>query len=269
MFRAQHSITEVLRDRSGAGILEGIGGITLFLIAVGALTFGIATNMQALTGIASKAERQAVVTALVGDEHATTWGTASQPTTKTITLPNGRTVPVTTWREDSAASTRLTAVTPVSADEDAVDCSGPSAVAKSGCLYASRVHAKDADELSPRTVIRKHPSMGGKATGTVDARVSTAQTLPQGATIASFTEPASTGSASILRYLIDADALPGGAEIVITQGANTLAVIPVDTGMHSYFGTINTAPGSQVRVSVTSGNVAVKSVFLYNVRSTP
>ena len=267
MFRslaAKRSVREVLAERTGSGVMEGLGGIALVLLTVGALALGVSSNMLALSTIATKAERHALVTSLVGDAHSVaTWGTPAAPNTTNVTLPNGHKVPVTTWREDTAVSTRFTAVTPISSDPGSPTCSGPSAVAKTGCLYSSRVHAKDLDELSPRASVRKHPSMGGKVIGTVDARVSTGTALPQGAVIARHTEKGAAGSTTVQRYLIEAHSLEAGAEIVVTQGDATLAKIPVDSEMHTYFGSLTAASNSPLQVTVSAGNVVVSSVFIY------
>lgn len=268
MFRDKRSLKELLTDRSGSGVLEGLGGIALLIIVLGVLAVGIASSMQAVTTISTKAERQALLTSLVGDEHSTTWGTPASPVTKMVALPNGHDVPVTTWREATPVSTRLTAVTPISADTDAADCSGPSALAKTGCVYSTRVHSKNMDELLPDTVVRKHPSMTGAPIGSVDTRVSTRTPLPQGATLTQFRPTAPTGSKAVLRYLIEVQPLDDAAEIVITQGDDTLATIPADSGTHSYFGTFTAATTSDVRVHVSAGNAIVNSVLLYTAGST-
>lgn len=260
------SIRQVLTDRAGAGVAEGIGGVVLVIIAVGALAAGVASNMQAITTIATKAERQTYVNALVGDEHATVWGTAAAPATATVTLPNGGTVPVTAWREDTAAGTRLTATAPISADADAADCSGPSAVAKTGCVYASRVHAKDMDEVAPRTLARHHPSIAGKV-GTVDSRVGTSTAIPQGASVASFRENDTAATSVLVRYLVEARAAEHGAELVIAQGTAVYARIPVGTTAGSYFGNVTVPANATVHLRVAAGNVTVSSVLVYHVQS--
>lgn len=268
MFRYPRSLREVLADRSGSGVVEGLGGIALLIIVIGALTAGIGSHVQAITAIAAKAERQSMVAALVGDEYSSTWGTPTTPKTATMTLPNGHQVPVTTWREETASSVRLTAVSPISAGTDAATCSGPSSVAKTGCTYASRVHAKDVDRLSPNAVARKHPGMTGPVVGTVDARVSTSASLPQGAAIAQFRPTAPAGQKAVLRYLLAAAPLDRDAEIAFIQNGDTLATVRVGPGTNSYFGTFTASTASNVTAQVSSGNAVVTSVFVYTAGST-
>lgn len=268
MFRdkaTRHSIREVLQDRAGS-IAEGLGGIVLIVMIIGSLAFGVTSNMQAVTAVATKAERQATISSLVGDQHSVPdWGTPEDPNTDTVTLPNGHEVEITTWREVTPVSVRLTAVSPISADIDAADCSGPSDIAKKGCIYSSRLHANDIDGITPRIILRKDPSMGSTPpVGTVDPRVSTANPIPQGYSIA-FGKDA---EATVWRYLVEAEGIEAGAEIEIRQGSKILAKFPVDTDMTNYFGTITVTPGSNVVASVTAGNIIIKSVLFYRAGST-
>lgn len=261
------STRQVLDDRSGSSIAEGLGGVALILMVVGALAFGVTTNVQAVSTIATKAERQALISSLVGDEHAVAnWGTPASPHSETVTLPNGHDVKITTWREVTPVSTRLTAVSPISADTDAADCSTPSAVAKSGCIYATRLHAKSLDGIAPHAIVRKDPSMGaGAPIGTVDARVGTASVLSQGQTIASGKDT----QAGAWRYLVEARSADSSAgEIEIRQGTKSLAKFPVSATEGGYYGTFNVPANTVITAVVTSGNVNVKTVFFYRAGGT-
>lgn len=269
MFRdtpRRRSIRQVLEDNAGSGVAEGLAGIALILIIVGSIGVGVTTDMGAVSTIAAKSERQALIGSLVGDRHAAvTWGTPADPHTQTVALPNGHDVSVTTWREDTSVSTRLTAVAPISAGADAADCTGPADVAKKGCIYASRLHAGDLDSLEPYAIVRKDPSMGATPpVGTVDSRVSTATSIPQGTDFAT----GSDDKATVWRYLVDARSLESSGEIRITQGTKTLAEFPVDATDNNYFGTFTVQLGVPVTATVTAGNVVVKTVFIYRAGST-
>ncbi|MFF2053699.1 hypothetical protein ACFVU2_19000 [Leifsonia sp. NPDC058194] len=269
MFRdtaSKRSIRQVLRDRTGSSIAEAIAGVALILVIAGALGMGATTDIGAISTMATKAERQALVTSLVGDVHAiSSWGTPSAPNTQTITLPNGHQVKVTTWRVDTAVSTTLTAVAPISSSADAADCSGPSALAKQGCIYASRLHADGLDGVEPYAIVRKDPTMGATApVGTVDPRVSTTTSIPQGTTFATGTDSVAT----VWRYLVTAHSTESNGEIQITQAGKVLALFPVDGTENNYFGTFTAQLNTPVTATVTSGNVIVKNVFIYRAGST-
>lgn len=268
MFRdtaSRRSIRDVLEDKTGTGVAEALGGIAIVMIAAATLTMGVASNLGATQNIATKAERQQLIAGLVGDKHeGATWGTPEAPSTETVTLPNGVDVRVTTWRETTPTSTRLTAVTPTTAGPDAADCTGPADVAKSGCVYASRVHAGDLDTIEPHAIIRKDPSTAATPVGTVDARVSTEQAVPQGTTFATGRDD----TAPVWRYLISARSLEGVGEVRITQAGKTLAQFPVETTTNNYFGTFTADLNVPVTATVTSGNVVVKTVFIYRAGST-
>lgn len=257
------TVREVLEDRTGS-IVEGLGGVLLIMLVIGSLALGVSTNMRAVTTVATKAERQQLISSLVGDEHAVTvWGTVQDPNTDTITLPNGREVTVTTWREDTPVSVRLTAVAPISAEMDAADCSGPADIAVRGCIYSSRLHAKDLDMLTPTTIVRKDASTLEAPVGMVDERVTTDTRLAQGSVVAQGVVTGPAGKTTAWRYLIEATADQIGAEITIVQGDRTLAKFPVDTTRQNYFGTLTAANSIPVEVRITSGNVLVQTVFLY------
>lgn len=269
MFRdiaSSRSIRQVLTDKTGAGIAEGLGGMAVIMIAATTLMLGVTTDMQAVQTIATKAERQALITGLVGDKHeGAAWGTPTAPSTAMVPLPNGTSVKVTTWREVTGVSTRLTAVTPISSGADAADCTGPASVAKSGCIYASRLHAGDLDTIEPHAIVRKDPSMGTKpAVGTVDSRVSTATAIPQSTTFASGQDDTATA----WRYLVTARSQEPRGEIRITQAGKTLAQFPVEAIDGNYFGTITADKNVPVSLTVTSGNVVVKTVYIYRAGST-
>jgi hypothetical protein len=262
---SKRSIGEVLQDKTGSGVVEGIAGLALVLIIAAAIGVGATTDLNAVSTVAAKAERQALLTSLVGDKHqGATWGTKAAPSTETITLPNGHDVKVTTWRESDSVSTRLTAVAPISSGTDAADCTGPSALAKQGCVYASRLHAGDLDTIEPHAIIRKDPSTASSPIGSVDARVSTATAIPQGDTVATGTDD----QATVWRYLVTARSLEANGEIRIWQAGKTVAVFPVDAADNNYFGTFTAQLNLPVKVLVTSGNVVVKTVYLYRAGST-
>jgi len=264
---SNRAIREVLGDRAGAGIAEGIAGVALVLIIAATVGVSLTTDMGAVSTIATKAERQKLVTSLVGNTHeGATWGSVDAPTTEEVTLANGHKITVTAWREVTPTSVRLTATAPISADTDAADCSGPSAEAKRGCIYASRLHADDLDSIEPHAIIRKDASMGTAAPiGTfVDARVSTTDSIPQGAPIATGQDD----TATVWRYLVNARSLDAGGEIRITQSGKVLALFPVDATDNNYFGTFTAALNVPVTATVTSGNVVVNTVFIYRAGST-
>lgn len=258
------SIRDVLDDKTGAGIAEGLAGVLLIIVLASMLALGVTQSTGAVTGIATKAERRAYITQLVGDRHqGAAWGTPERPSTQSVTLPNGHEIEVTTWREATPSSVRLTAVAPVISGPDAADCTGPSDIAKTGCVYASRLHADDLDALEPHAIIRAAPS-GGDVVGSVDPHVTTDTAIPQGTTFAS----GSDDSATVWRYLIDAHSLGSAGEIRITQQDKKLAVIPIDSTDQNYFGTLVTVKNVPVQVTVTSGDAVVKTVFVYRAGST-
>jgi len=268
MFRdvaRRRSIKQVLEDKTGSGIAEGLGGIVILLFITAALAHGLGTDVKAVTTVATKAERQAVLTDLVGNKHAgATWGTPEAPSTQTVELPNGREVSVTAWREVTPVSTRLTAVAPISSGPDAADCTGPSDVAKTGCIYSSRLHAADLDAISPHTIVRKDASTASAPVGSVDARVATTTPVPQSTTFAT----GSDDTATVWRYLVTARAVEGGGEIRITQAGKTLALFPVDTEDGNYFGTFSAEKNVPVTATVTQGDLVVSTVFIYRAGST-
>lgn len=261
---ARRTIREVLADRAGAGIADGLGNAVLIVTTLALVTGGLMSAMGGVTAIATKAERQAAVAAVVGDKYAgAAWGTKSAPTTTTTTLTNGAQVRVTAWREVGETSTRLTAVTNAT-EGNGANCTGPSSTAKSGCVYASRLHANELDTLEPQSMIRKDPSTASKPVGTVHSRVSTTNAIPQGTEVAS----GSDASTAIWRYLINARSAEASGEVRVTQGGKTLAQFPVESTSGNYFGTFSAQGGEPVRISVSSGNVIVQTVYVYRAGST-
>lgn len=260
------SIRQVLADKTGSGIAEGLGAVALLMILTMTVALGVTTDMKAVQTIAVKAERQSLVASLVGDSReGAAWGTPAAPSTETMTLENGRDVAVTMWREDTAVGTRLTAVTAISAGASASDCTTPASVEKSGCIYASRFHAGDLDSLEPHAIIRKDPSTATTGSvGTVDARVSTSTSMPQGTTFAS----GSDASATVWRYLIATKSLEATGEIRISQAGKTLAVVPVDAVEGNYFGTLTATINVPVTATITQGNLVVKTVYIYRAGGT-
>lgn len=260
-------IKEVLKDTSGAGLAEGLGGIALLMVLTGSVALGITTDTKAVQTLSVKAERQALVTALVDDKRqGATWGTPAAPATQTMTLENGHSAAVTLWRETTPVGTALTAVTAISAGPDAADCTQPADVEKTGCLYAHRFHAGDINTVDPELIIHKDPSTAaGGATGTVDARVSTEGSIPQGTVFASGTDTV----ASAWRYLVTARSVESTGEIRISQAGKILAVIPVGSASQNYFGTFSAATNVPVTISVVQGNVIVQTVMTYRAGGTP
>lgn len=254
-------IKEVLRDRSGSGVAQELGGIALVVIATSMVAVGVSTDTKAVQTFSVKAERQALVASLADDKRpGASWGTPTAPITQTVTLENGANVPVTLWREASPVGTTLTAVTPISAGPDAANCTTPADVEKQGCLYAQRFHVADINSVDPDVIIRKDPtSAPGAVVGTVDSRVSTAASVPQGATFATGTDATATS----WRYLVTARSLEVAGEIRFTQAGKILAVVPVAQAINNYFGTFSAAPGVPVTATVTQGNVVVQTVLTY------
>ncbi|MCI4659537.1 hypothetical protein [Cryobacterium zhongshanensis] len=256
-----------MSDKTGTSIAEGLGGIAILMILTLSVTLGITTDMNAVQTLSVKAERQALVTSLVADKReGATWGTKAAPSTQTITLPNGRNVPVTLWRDVTPGGSTLTAVTAISAGPDAANCSGPSAVEKNGCIYAARFHAGDLGTIAPYAIISKDPSTAPAApTGTVDSRVSTATAIPQGTVFATGTD----AKATVWRYLINAQSIEPVGEMRITQGGVMLALIPVDSSSNgNYFGTFSAALNVPVTATITQGNVVVQTVYFYRAGGT-
>jgi len=254
-------IKDVLKDRSGSGVAEGLGGVALVVIATSMVAVGISTDTKAVQTFSVKAERQALVSSLADDKRpGASWGTPDAPATQTVTLENGANVPVTLWRESSPVGTTLTAVTPISAGPDAADCTKPADVEKTGCLYAERFHVADMNSVDPNVIVRKDPtSAPGAVMGTVDSRVSTAAAVPQGTGFATGTDAKATS----WRYLVTAKSLEAAGEIRFSQGGKILAVIPVAAAINNYFGTFSAAPGVPVTATVTQGNVVVQTVMTY------
>lgn len=258
------SIRQILHDKRGLGVAEGLAGVVIILLTVSMIGVAATQDMGVVTQVAGKADRQAYVTALVGNKRATTtWGTPAAPHVENASLPNGATVKVATWREDDATSTTLTAVTASSGEADAPDCTAPSALAKTGCVYATRLHADDLDSLEPHAIIRATKGDAAK-TGTVDPHVGSNTAIPQGTVLAS----GSDNTATVWRYLINGRALETTGEIRFTQGDKTLAVIPVDTEAHNYFGTFTAALNTPVSATVTSGDIVIQTVLVYRAGST-
>lgn len=260
------SIRQVLRDRRGTSVAESVAGVAILLFTISVIGVAVTQDMGTVSVVASKSERQAMVNSLVGDKYAVTaWGSTAAPHTETMTLPNGHEARITTWLESDSTSTRFTAVTPASAGPDAADCTTSSAVARTGCVYASRVHAADLDAINPHAIIRADAS-GGSTAGTVDPHVATSTAIPQGTTIAS----GSDSVATVWRYLLAAKSTGANGEIRIIDSVTNarLAIVPIDATQQNYFGTFSVPAGHQVKVVVTSGNAVVKTVFLYRAGST-
>lgn len=259
------SIRQVLEDKTGAGLAEGLGGIALIMILTVSISLGISTDMRAIQTIAVKAERQAAVEALVDDRNeGATWGTAAAPTTKNVTLENGKVVPVTSWRTATAVGATLTAVTPISAGADAANCTGPAAAAKSGCVYASRFHAGDLDSIEPHAIMRKDPTAAATPVGTIHARVGTSSSIPQGTIFATGQD----AQATTWRYLLTAKSTEANGEIRIAQAGKTLAVVPVEAVNSNYFGTFTADINIPVTATITQGNVVVQTVYIYRAGGT-
>lgn len=254
-------VKDVLKDRSGAGVASELGGLALLVVVVGALTTGLVTDTKAVHTFSVKAERQALVTSLADDKRqGATWGTPGAPSTQTMTLENGASVPVTLWREKTPVGTFLTAVTAISAGPDAANCTTPADVEKQGCLYAQRFHAADMDTVNPDIIVRKDPSTApGDVVGTVDSLIGTAGAIPQGKVFASGTDATATS----WRYLVTAKSVEAVGEIRFSQAGKILAVIPVGPAANNYFGTFSATPGAPVTATVAQGNVVVQTVMTY------
>lgn len=254
-------IKEVLKDTSGAGVAEGLGGIALLMMITGGIALGVTTDTKALQTFSVKAERQALVSALADDKRqGATWGTPAAPATQTMLLENGHSADVTLWREATPVGTYLTAVTAISAGPDAADCTTPAAVEKSGCVYSQRFHAGDMNTINPDLSIRKGPgTASGAMVGTVDARVGTSGSIPQGTVFASGTDAGATS----WRYLVTAKSVESAGEIRFVQAGKVLAVIPVGPVTSNYFGTFSAATGVPVTATVVQGNVIVQTVMTY------
>jgi hypothetical protein len=259
------SIKQVLADKSGSGVAESLGGIAIVLILTAAIATGVVTDMKAVQTLAIKAERHALITSLVGDRNAgASWGTKTAPSTETQALPNGATTQVTMWREVSPVGFTLTAVTATSVGPGAATCTAPASVEKAGCIYATRFHANDLDNLEPFSIVRKDPTTAATPIGTVDARVSTETSIEQGGTIAS----GSDSKAVVWRYLLNARSLEETGEIRISQAGKTLAIVPLDAAANNYFGTFSATKNVPVTVTVAQGNVVVQTVYLYRAGAT-
>jgi hypothetical protein len=177
-----------------------------------------------------------------------------------MTLENGQSAKVTLWRVATPVGTSLTAVTATSTGPDAADCTGPAAVEKAGCIYAYRFHAGDMNSINPGLIIRKDPSTAaGGVTGTVDSRVSTAGSIPQGTVFATGTDAAAT----VWRYLVTARSVEATGEIRFSQAGKILSVIPLGQTTKNYYGTFSVVPGVPVTATVTQGNVIVQTVMTY------
>jgi hypothetical protein len=238
-----------------------MAGLALLLVVTGAVSFGMTTDMKASTSLAAKAERQALVSSLVDDQRqGVAWGTPSAPTTQTMTLKNGATTKVTLWQEPTSVGTTLTAVTPTDAGPDAADCTAPASVEKAGCTYAHRFHAAGVDDVSPDTIIRKDPTTApGRVIGTVDARVGTTASIPQGTVFASGTDAVAT----TWRYLVTASSVEAAGEVRFSQAGKILATVPVSQAVNNYFGTFSAQTNVPVTATVTQGNVVVQTVMTY------
>jgi hypothetical protein len=254
-------IKDVLKDKSGAGIAAELGGIALLMVITGSVAVGVTTNTKAVQTFSVKAERQALISSLVDDQRqGATWGTPAAPTTQTMTLENGQSAKVTLWRVATPVGTSLTAVTATSTGPAAADCTGPAAVEKTGCIYAYRFHANDMSSINPDTIIRKDPSTAaGGVIGTVDGRVSTANSIPQGTVFATGTDAGATS----WRYLVNARSVQATGEIRFSQAGKILAVIPVTPTTNNYYGTFSAVTGVPVTASVVEGNVIVQTVMTY------
>lgn len=260
------TIRQALEDRTGS-VAEGLAGIALIMIVVASLGIGVSSNMYAVTTIATKAERQALISALVGDEHAVDrWGTPSAPATQEITLPNGNIVPISTWREKTSSSTRLTIAAPTSPNIKLAQCASATDRAESGCIYATRLHANTIDEVSPQIVLRKLAGDSSfEGVGTVHAKVGGPGSLSAGETIAS----ANASGSETWRYLVQASrSSTFNTEVSVSQDGKELAVFPVEASGGSYYGTITTTGAGTVRIEVTVGAAVVDTVYIYRVRST-
>lgn len=259
------TLKKLFSDKTGS-LASDLGGITLLVAGAGILAAVVLSDMAAVSTIATKAERRAVISALVGDKHATTsWGTPEDPHTEVMTLPNGHEVEVTTWRERTPTSTTYTAVAPISASADAVDCSGPMDVARAGCVYATRTHADDLEALHPEALVRMDASMdAADAAGTVDARVATTTSIPQGTDFAS----GASAEENVWRYLVEANVSHGSGEIRIMQADKTLALVPITSELKNYYGTFTAGPDIPVVATVTSGNAVVKTIYIYRAGGT-
>ena len=259
-------VRAVLDDKAGAGVADGLGGMSLLIILSSMVALGVTGHMQAVQTVSVKADRQALVSSLVDDRRqGAAWGSPDAPTTETMPLENGGSAEVTLWREVTPEGTSLTAVTATTAGEDAADCSVPSDIERGGCIYASRFHAGDLDSIDPQLSIRKTPATAGeKVVGTVDARVGTTGVIPQGTVFATGID----AEATTWRYLITAAAAESTGEVRISQAGKTLAVIPVGPSTRNYFGTFSAETNVPVTATVTEGNVTVQTVMTYRAGGT-
>lgn len=255
------SFKDVVKEKTGSGIAEGLGGIVLLMMVAGSISLGVATDMKAVQTLSVKTERQSMVTALVDDRRAgATWGTAAAPTTEMVTLENGRKTEVTMWREVTPVGVNLSAVTAISADPDAANCKVPADIEKSGCIYAHRFHAGDMNSVSPGlTIFKSEGTTAAKIVGTVDMRVGISASIAQGTTFATGKDATATS----WRYLLSASSVEDTGEIRISQNGRILATIQVDKTLNNYFGTFSVEPNVPVTMTVTQGNVIVKTAMSY------
>jgi hypothetical protein len=238
------------------------------MIITMSVSLGITTNMKAVQTVAVKAERQALVNTLVGDNRdGVVWGTPASPDTQLTTLENGVVVDVTTVRNVTNVGTYLYAATSIVSGPDAADCTDPTTIADTNCVYANRFHVSGLEKIEPLSILRKYPySTAAEVIGAPSWPAGSAhsQVFGQNNLIASASSSgvSTVGGQNVWRFLIMATSHEDTAEIRIDNAGEIVAVIPIDPTSSNYFGTF-VSEADDLHITVSQGNVVVDTVYVY------
>lgn len=253
--RALHSRLTVLRDNTGS-MSEAIAATGLSIVIIGIIAAGSVADIQALTISSSNAERLQHVNALVDKpglipEWADATATAHL---EPILLPSGASLDGYLWAKQTVTGTEFTAATPRSGYVGASNvCGSIAAPDPKKCLYATAFKATNVRAALPVPVdVLKVSDLTNP--------------FPRTAVIArapSPARPAPLTATTRWRYYIKVSSIGLPGTVLIMQGANQLAKIPVGTSAGNYFGTVPVAPGQDITVYSSDRTVAVTKFLLY------
>ncbi|MBO1741040.1 hypothetical protein [Leifsonia sp. TF02-11] len=225
----------------------------------------IATTTPAAAGVVtatgSVSERLSAISALVDDKRPSiTWGTATSPDLRTVTLPSGTIAKVALWATTQPGGVTYEALTARDRADTTATCTTVVNVADGRCLHASLFRADDVTTLVPAPIIRMDPSLQTPI-GSVNPAV---QASPLPAATGTVLATATPSAARIWRYLIHAGSVQTSAELRLLQSGKTLATIPISADGANYIGTIAVSAGAPVTLVVSDGAAVTDTILIYD-----
>ncbi|QNE48673.1 hypothetical protein F1C58_16580 (plasmid) [Glaciihabitans sp. INWT7] len=251
--RAIKGRTAVLRDETGS-TTEAIISTILSVAIIGIIAAGAVSSSGAIGSSSSNAERTQELNILTGKPSLVkNWDTAqSTAIDEKVTLPSGVEMSSYLWAVPSAVGVEYFASMARSGNTTRTSvCNDIATVHSDDCVYASAFHANDLRSIMP-------PLAPGLSVANLATPVQPRTNIA--------TMPAPTAP-SLYRFYVNAASIGAPGEIHIVQDGKDLGILPVQTVLDSYFGTIKVTPGGPVTMSSPDRSVDVRRVMIYKAGS--